>query len=101
MLLGGDSSLTNIVGEAPDKGQSDILTECATYVSVPSLMASVAISIPSAAANECGDGHLWQVSSSDQPIPPATLLRLYTKLVPGLSVSDWMEQNQIHLLGLE
>lgn len=32
MLVGGDSSLATIVGEVPDKGQTDLLSECAAYV---------------------------------------------------------------------
>jgi hypothetical protein len=71
-LVGGNLSLAaTAASDAPEDGLPQSM-ECANYVSTTSTL-----------------------------VPPLTLLRLYARLAPGLSVSDWMDDNNVHLLGLD
>jgi hypothetical protein len=70
-LVGGPLSLAATASDVPEEGIEQSV-ECSNYV-----------------------------STSANLVPPLNILRLYSKLTPGLSVSDWMDQNNVHLLGLD
>ena len=71
-LVGGSKGLALSSGDAPEDGQTDPGIECSAYVSAP-----------------------------EQPIQGLTLLKYYARLQPGQTVGDWVEQNSIHLTGID
>ncbi|KAK4058699.1 Nitrogen permease regulator 2 [Microbotryomycetes sp. JL221] len=75
-------------GEEDDEGVTDLRTEAEAYVYSPT-------SIPSTSTNSTADPSSSMAPSSSGPVPFASLLAYAAQLRAGLTVSSWIDANDL------